>query len=168
MVKKIVQKDTPVLRQVAEALEAKDFGSKKLIKILGEMAESLDKEDDGVAIAAPQIGYSLRIFLVSPKVKEIAKAPELPLVYINPKIIKTSKDRKNMEEGCLSVRGLYGNTKRATRVTIEAQDIDGNKFTWGGSGLVAQIFQHETDHLNGILFIDHATDIRELDIAVEK
>lgn len=168
MAKKIVQKDTPVLRELAQVVKPEDFGGKKLIKILKEMAQSLDKEDDGVAIAGPQIGYSLRIFLVSPKVREIAKAPELPLVYINPKIIKSSKDRKSMEEGCLSVRGLYGNTKRATRVTVEAQDENGNKFSWGASGLVAQIFQHETDHLNGILFIDHATDIRELEIAVEK
>jgi peptide deformylase len=84
-------------------------------------------------------------------------------VYINPLIIKSSKDKKNMEEGCLSCRWWYGKSKRASRVTIEALDQDGNHFTQDASGLLAQIFQHEIDHLNGILFIDHAKDLKEID-----
>ena len=66
-----------------------------------------------------------------------------------------------MPEGCLSVRPLYGKTFRSTKATITAYNKNGKKFTRGASGLLAQIFQHETDHLNGILFIDHAKDIKE-------
>ena len=66
-----------------------------------------------------------------------------------------------MPEGCLSVRWLYGRTLRYTKASIEAYDKKGKKFSRGASGLLAQIFQHETDHLKGILFIDHAEDIKE-------
>jgi peptide deformylase len=67
-----------------------------------------------------------------------------------------------MPEGCLSVRWLYGNVLRSTKASIEAYDEFGNKFTRGGSGLLAQIFQHETDHLNGVLFIDTAEDVEDM------
>ena len=83
-------------------------------------------------------------------------------VFINPTITFKSKDKKKMEEGCLSVRWLYGTVKRSSRVTIEAQNELGEKFIETGTGLMAQIFQHETDHLNGILFIDTAENIREM------
>jgi peptide deformylase len=66
-----------------------------------------------------------------------------------------------MQEGCLSVRWVYGKTTRAVSVTIEAYDEMGNKFSYGASGLIAHIFQHETDHLDGILFIDHGFDLEE-------
>ncbi len=77
------------------------------------------------------------------------------------------EDRKLMEEGCLSVRPLYGKVRRATRATIEAYDAEGNKFTLSGSGLIAHIFQHEIDHLEGILFIDKAIDIHESNLEKE-
>ena len=67
-----------------------------------------------------------------------------------------------MQEGCLSVRPLYGKVRRATRTTIEAYNEQGKKFIMNGSGLVAHIFQHETDHLDGILFIDKAKDIQKI------
>ena len=66
-----------------------------------------------------------------------------------------------MQEGCLSVRWIYGKTKRSVACTIEAYDEDGVKFTYGGQGLLAHIFQHETDHLDGVLFIDHGFDFEE-------
>ena len=83
------------------------------------------------------------------------------LVFINPKISKLSRDKDWMPEGCLSVRWLYGKTFRSKKATITAYDENGQKFTRGASGLLAQIFQHETDHLNGVLFIDHAKDVKE-------
>lgn len=162
---KIREKDDPILRQTAKEVPESDFGGEKLKRILEDMKSAVDKEEDGVAIAAPQIGISLRIFVVSEKVREILKLPDVSLIYINPIIVKASKDRKSVEEGCLSIRWLYGLVKRSSRVTIEAMDANGNKFSRGASGLLAQIFQHETDHLNGILFIDTAKEIRELPIA---
>ena len=146
------------------------------------MSASLRAQDDGVAIAAPQVGHSLRIFVVSGKIfsedfainrterllgvgeadnVKVPKKKDKDLVFINPKISKLSRDKDWMPEGCLSVRWLYGQTFRSKKATVTAYDENGKKFVRGASGLLAQIFQHETDHLNGILFIDHAKDIKE-------
>jgi peptide deformylase len=177
--KKILQKDAPVLRKVAEEVPLESIGGKELNKVLHEMKEALESQDDGVAIAAPQIGYPLRIFVVSKRVeaimneeKEIAfansetsteeKDEGEDMVFINPVIKKISKERRFVDEGCLSVRYLYGKVSRATKVKIEAYDENGKKFERGGTGLLAQIFQHETDHLDGILFIDKAKDLEDL------
>lgn len=167
--KKIVQRDAKVLREVAKEVPLKDMTSPKIQKIIQEMKVALASQDDGVAIAAPQIGYSLRIFVVSGKVENIMKKiedPNAPIpedtVFINPIIKKISKDKKLTDEGCLSVRYLYGKVKRSTRATVEAYDENGNKKTVGGSGILAQIFQHETDHLDGVLFIDKAKDLEDI------
>ena len=164
MATKIVQKENPVLREIAKEVPIKDITSSKIQKIISDMKKALASQDDGVAIAAPQIGVALRIFVVSGKATDIVKKSEghPDEVYINPIITKISKDKKLVDEGCLSVRYLYGKTKRSTRATVEAYNEKGEKFSNGASGLIAQIFQHETDHLNGILFIDHAKHIQDL------
>lgn len=163
MAGKIVQidesKDNP-LRLVAEEVKPSEFGTKKLKNMIKAMQEALAKEQDGVALAAPQIGISKRIFVVAPLSYE-EKAKWKPLVFINPKITKVSKKVKEQHEGCLSVRWIYGKTNRHTAATVEAYDENGNKFSFGGTGLLAHIFQHEVDHLDGILFIDHGYDLEE-------
>jgi len=155
----IVQKDDPVLRKKAQDVSATEFGSKKLDKIISEMKQSLDGEKDGVAIAAPQIGVSKRIFVVSGKILPEEKDQK---IFINPEISNISRDKKKMEEGCLSVRWFYGKTRRASRITIKASNEKGGISTKKATGFLAQIFQHEIDHLNGILFIDHAKNIKEI------
>src|SRR3989344_2691401 len=185
----ILQKEERVLRKVAKEVPLSQIKSPKIQKILKEMSVSLKSQADGVAIAAPQIGYSLCIFVVSGKVfeKDFLKKRTFPtsnvgenvgetskdnntsqrdsavknMVFINPKISKLSKEKEWTPEGCLSVRWLYGKTYRSKKASISAYDENSKKFTRGASGLLAQIFQHETDHLNGILFIDHAKDIKE-------
>ncbi len=167
---KIVQEGDPVLRGVAHAVAASDIGTKKLKDILLRMTVALEREQDGVAIAAPQIGVPLRIFIVSHRAFNIEdeEGETLPdpdakdMIVINPEIVKLSRKKLKVPEGCLSVRWLYGNTRRSEKASIRATDEEGRPFTFGGSGLLAQIFQHEVDHLNGILFIDHATEIEEL------
>lgn len=174
MLKEIVQKENKVLHQNTKDIPVSEIATPKIKKIIKEMSQALKGQSDGVAIAAPQIGYLLSIFVVSGKIfhkdfvrgeKELEKIPEneIPkdLVFINPKIIKLSKEKEWLPEGCLSVRWLYGETRRSTKATISAYDEKGKKFQRGASGLLAQIFQHETDHLKGILFTDHARDIRE-------
>jgi peptide deformylase len=84
------------------------------------------------------------------------------ITYINPVITKISKDKSLMEEGCLSVRYAYGKVDRSEKATVKAYDENGKLFTKGASGLMAQIFQHETDHLNGVLFVDKAIDVKEI------
>ncbi|PIR68672.1 peptide deformylase [Candidatus Nomurabacteria bacterium CG_4_10_14_0_2_um_filter_30_12] len=172
--KKIVQKEDKVLRQGTKDIPISEINTPKIQKILKEMSIALKSQSDGVAIAAPQIGYSLSIFIVSSKIfhkdfvrgdKEFEKIPdkevEKDLVFINPKISKLSREKEWLPEGCLSVRWLYGNTYRSKKAIVTAYDENGKKFQRGASGLLAQIFQHETDHLKGILFIDHAKDVRE-------
>ena len=188
--KKILQKDEKVLRATAKEVPINEIISLKIKKIIKEMSGALKSQSDGVAIAAPQIGYSLRIFVVSGRVLKAgfpesteeplnSPHPNLPLpkgevtegvkereeipkdlIFINPKISKLSREKDWVPEGCLSVRPLYGKTFRSKKATVTAYDENGKKFTRGASSLLAQIFQHETDHLNGILFIDHAKDIK--------
>ena len=165
----IVQKNSPLLRQIAKEVSIEDVGSEKMRKLLTEMMITLDKCEYGVALAAPQIAVSLRLFIVSPKAFAMQNGPDESgkknkketdkLVYINPVITKSSVKKEILDEGCLSVKGVFGKIKRHAKVTITAYDELGIKFTRGASGLLAEIFQHETDHLNGILFIDTAKDL---------
>lgn len=182
--KKILQQKARVLRQMALEIPVEDIKKIKIKKILKEMSAALGSQHDGVALAAPQIGYPLQIFIVSGKVfaKDFAKHREnqrsdlgnskrsdlktkqpavKDLVFINPKISKLSREKEWVPEGCLSVRWLYGRTFRSKKATVMAYDEKGKRFQRGASGLLAQIFQHETDHLNGILFTDHAKEIKE-------
>lgn len=171
----IIQSENPVLREIAAEVPLADITKPKIKKVLADMVSALNSQDDGVAIAAPQIGVSLRIFVVSGKIFDedfirgkgstegdfYSKARQKHLVFINPVLKKISRDKKLMSEGCLSVRPIYGKVRRATRASVEAYDENGKKFTKDGSGLLAHIFQHETDHLDGVLFIDKAKDLYE-------
>lgn len=162
----IVQKQDPILRGVAKPVPISEIGTPQIQGIISDMLESMKVHKDGIAIAAPQIGVDLRIFAISGKLLKQAdksyKGDGSDLVFINPEISKASKEKKEMEEGCLSVRWLYGTVKRSVRVTLKAYDMQGNKLERGASGLLAQIFQHEVDHLNGILFTDHAKNLWEM------
>ena len=166
----IVQNGDPVLRAIAKEVRPEDFGSAKLKKVIKDMKQALATQGDGVAIAAPQIGHSLRIFVVAGKIfdSSFKRGEGLPegmeieipdIVFINPVITKLSKTKKWMHEGCLSVRPLWGEVRRSVNASIEAYDENGNKVSRGAGGLLAHIFQHETDHLNGILFIDNARNV---------
>lgn len=177
---KIVQKDNPILRARAREVPLAEIGSRKMQKIIADMKMALDKELDGIAIAAPQIGLPLRIFVVSGKAFALDKKPEIPekeandkkkypdVAFINPRITKLSKKSPWQVEGCLSVRWLYGKVKRAEKATLAAYDEQGRKFTRGASGLLAQIFQHETDHLDGVLFIDKAKEVENMPPRINK
>ena len=163
---KIVQNGDPVLRKMAKDVPVSDITSPKIQKILSDMKSALSTQDDGVAIAAPQIGESLKIFIVSGTMLKLAsknyKGDESFMVFINPEITKLSKEKQLVEEGCLSVRWKYGKIKRAKKASIKAYDENGKFFERGASGLLAQVFQHETDHLSGVLFIDNAYDIKDI------
>lgn len=163
---KIIQRENPTLRAVAKPVDPEDIGSSRIQTIIKKMIIALESQDDGVAIAAPQIDESYRIFIVSKKAFELSARHKnragKHMICINPVITKLSKDRKLLEEGCLSVRYLYGKVSRAHKATISALDEHGKPFTLGASGLLAQIFQHEIDHLDGILFIDKAKNLEEI------
>ncbi|MDB5187984.1 MAG: peptide deformylase, peptide deformylase [Candidatus Kaiserbacteria bacterium] len=157
--------NNPVLLEKARHIVIKDITSPSIQSLIKEMKSLLSKEEHGVALAAPQVGESLQLFIVSDSIfksdEEDDATPPVtyPLVYINPKILKMSRGKKDKHEGCLSVRGIWGYVPRAEKATIQAYDENGVLFTRGASGLLAHIFQHETDHLQGILYIDKATSL---------
>lgn len=174
----IITKDNPVLREVSSSVPLGDIKKPEIQKLIEKMRIAVESQDDGVAIAAPQVGVSLRIFAIAPRVFEtmpdekltdhsdpalpIKKARDEHFVYINPEIVKLSKRQVWIDEGCLSVRWLYGKVNRASKASVRAYDENGKQFERGASGLLAQIFQHEIDHLDGILFIDKAKNIVEI------
>ena len=159
----IVQKDAPVLRSQSQEIDPNEITSDKIQKVIKNMISALSSQEDGVAIAAPQIGESLRLFIVSGKVfpDEEGNAGK-EKIFINPEIIKLSKKKEDMDEGCLSVRWKYGVVRRSTNASIKALDESGKTLTHNATGLIAQIFQHETDHLNGVLFTDTAKNLRDI------
>lgn len=158
----------PALRKVSDVVSEKDFGKSELKKILADLSEALRTRDDGVGLSAPQIAVNRRIFVVSGKVfdkdwmKNRKVESELPAdeYFINPIITKFSKKLSSAEEGCLSIPNTYGIVKRPSNVTIEYIDQNGEKQTKKATALLARIFQHEIDHLDGVLFTDKATDIK--------
>lgn len=165
----IVQEGDPVLRAKALPVAQRDIGSPALNKLIQKMHKALAPEKYGVAIAAPQVGSSLRMFVVAGRVyKEEETEVEKEMraiypnrVYINPEITRASRAKKDESEGCLSVRNIYGHVKRHERVTLKYIDESGKPQTENATGLLGHIFQHEVDHLNGILFIDKARDLHE-------
>lgn len=165
----IIQKDDPRLRTVAHDVPVNHIGSTAVAAIIKRMKKALLEQEDGVAIAAPQIGEPLRIFIISGRVftpdypdLKLGQRIDPDLVCVNPVITKLSKQKKKVPEGCLSVRWLYGDVLRSTKASIRAFDEEGKPFSRGASGLLAQIFQHEMDHLDGVLFTDKAEHLQDL------
>lgn len=172
----IPHENNPVLRDVAREIPLSGIGSPRIREIITEMKRLLALEKYGVALAAPQIGESLRLFIVSGKAlardaqgatDEQGKGDDLPplpdQVYINPEMTKMSRGTKAKHEGCLSIRGKWGMVPRAAKATVRAYDEEGRAFTRGASGFLAHVFQHEMDHLGGILYIDKATELYDED-----
>ena len=165
----------PTLRKAAAEILVSEIRSKRIQSLLREMKMLLAKEEYGVALAAPQVGEQLRLFIVSGRAlardsrhapDEISKkkvedvVPPLPdQVYINPQLVKISRAKKPKHEGCLSIRGKWGIILRAEKATVRAYDEHGRRFTRGASGFLAHVFQHEMDHLEGVLYIDKAAKL---------
>ncbi len=159
---KLVPQNHPALHTICTEITAEDFSDGTVAKILKGMRKAIKTYDvDGyaaVAIAAPQVGVDKRMFLIEDQNQEREDA--LPtIIAINPRITKASKKTHEVGEGCLSVPSKYGAVVRHKNVTFEALDENGELFTRGAGGLLAQIIQHECDHLDGTLFIDRAEKV---------
>lgn len=158
---KLVPENHPALHTIAEEITAEDFSDGTVAKIVKGLRTAIKTYDvDGysaVAIASPQIGISKRIFIIEDQSKWDDALP--CLVAINPRFTKLSRKTHEVNEGCLSIPDTYGIVVRHKNVTMEATDENGDIYTRGAGGLLAQIMQHETDHLDGILFTDRADRI---------
>lgn len=177
----IVKEPHAVLRQQARDILVSDIESKKMQDLIAAMKETLKTTPDGVGLAAPQVGESLRLFIVSEEAEEIDRTGaarrnridtssdhnEKPYqvrewryyVFINPRAISRSRKKLDGPEGCLSVPGVFGSIKRHEKIKVQAYDEHGKKFIRGESRFFARVMQHELDHLDGTLFIDHATHL---------
>lgn len=150
-VRKIVNYGTPSLREPSKEVHKVSSKIKTLIK---DMLDTMYM-NNGVGLAAPQVGENLRIFVIDVSTNE---EPLNPMVFINPKIIKKSGLMKG-DEGCLSFPAAYTEVWRYKKVMVKALDRNGRSFVLEAEGnLLAKAIQHEYDHLDGILFIDHATN----------
>jgi len=158
---KLVAQDHVALHQMAEEVTREEIENGSVQKWLKDMRAALKSYNvEGyvaIAIAAPQIGLGKRLFLVEDQSEGRDSIPDL--VAINPKIIKSSKKTQLVGEGCLSVPEHYGAVERHKNVTMRAWDENGEEYERGAGGLLAQIFQHECDHLDGTLFIDRADKV---------
>ncbi len=149
----------PVLRKVAEDI-APDYPNLK--ELIANMNETMDAAE-GVGLAAPQIGLPIRVVVINldvlsdefPEFKGFRKA------FINPHILETSGELEDMEEGCLSIPGIHENVKRAGKIHVKYLDEDLQPHDEMVEGYLARVMQHEFDHLEGKMFIDHISSLRK-------
>ncbi len=176
---RILQEPEEILRQITKEVPIEEIKSDRIQKLIHDMSDTLHSIDIGIGIAAPQIGESLRIFIISEEAK-VAKRDRKKVyreeyrkhkagkkwkhfVFINPRLVRTSEEKSMVPEGCLSVDKIFGEINRSKRAVIEAYNEYGRKFRRSASGLFAQAMQHEIDHLSGVLFIDAAINLKKLE-----
>ncbi|NLE02667.1 MAG: peptide deformylase [Fibrobacter sp.] len=143
----------PVLRKTARAVDVFDEKLKQFVK---DMIETM-RVEDGVGLAAPQVGESVQIAVI-----DITAGEGTPYVLINPVIFESSEDNVTAEEGCLSLPGITVNVTRPAKVSVRAFDENGTEYEIrNADGLLARALQHEIDHLNGIMIVDHISALQK-------
>ena len=141
----------PILKQKAKRVRVIDGSVKKLII---DMIETVHSDPGRVGLAAPQVGVSLRVIVIGlPEAEDIA--------IVNPEIVRRRGERL-INEGCLSVPGYFGQVKRAESVTVKGRDQSGKEIRIKAEGLLAQALEHEIDHINGVLYLDHLESMDKL------
>ena len=155
----------PIITYPSSLLRKKSKKIKKFnepeIKILSEELLGILKKENGLGLAAPQVGQHLKMIAINTKQDD--------QIFINPKITFKSFFRNEIaEEGCLSLPNIFGLVKRAKKVKVKYYNLEGKKIKIKAEGLLARVFQHEIDHLNGILFIDKAKEITKGKELLEK
>lgn len=156
-IREIVTSEQPVLRQKAKKVKRVDASTQKLID---DMLESM-RAANGLGLAAPQIGVSLRVLVIEmPKDEEDPHSGE-QVILINPEIVKGAGEQFG-EEGCLSIPGYVGMVRRAMKVSVKGLNRKGKEVRVNGEGLLARALQHEIDHLDGILFTDRLEKPQDL------
>lgn len=152
-IKPLIILPDPILRQVSKPIETVDGEVKKLAD---DMLETM-YDAPGIGLAAIQIGVARRMLVL-----DVSKDGEdkQPLVFINPEIVASSDARSVYEEGCLSIPDYYAEVERPATITVKHIDRDGKEQIVEADGLLATCLQHEIDHLNGVLFIDHISKLK--------
>ncbi len=146
------KKEAKLLRKKTAEFDFKKYSKSEIRDLIKKMREIM-KQAQGIGLSANQIGLDLKVFVAQPEKKFYA--------VFNPEIIKESGETVSMEEGCLSVPGYFGPVERQEKVILSGFDQNHKKVKIKAWGLLARVFQHETDHLNGKLFIDKCKDLRK-------
>ena len=146
------KKEVKLLRKKTAKFDFSKHSRKEIQTLIKTMREAM-KAAGGIGLSANQIGLDMKVFIAQPENKFYA--------VFNPELAKESNEEVLMEEGCLSVPSRYGAVQRPEKVTLIGQDSNGKKIKIKAWGILARVFQHETDHLNGILFIDKAEKIEK-------
>lgn len=159
-IKPLIILPDPILRQVSTKVEQVDGDIKTLSE---DMLETM-YDAPGIGLAAIQVGISKRMLVIDLAKEGEDKAPQ---VFINPEILASSDERSVYEEGCLSIPDYYAEVERPARITVKYIDLSGKEQTIETDGLLATCLQHEIDHLNGVLFIDHISRLKR-DMVIKK
>ena len=163
IIKSVTQVGNPIIRKKSKKVIS--VKSPKVKKIIKDLTDSM-RNANLVGISAPQIGQNLRIFVTEIRTTTLRKTNELDKlrVFINPKIIMSSKKKISGYEGCgsVAISGIFGKVPRSTQVTVKAFDENNKKFVLTAKGLLARVIQHEFDHLEGIIFLDKVFDKNSL------
>ena len=162
MIREITQLGNPVLRAIAQPIA--NAGAKELQVVIADLIETMTSAN-GVGIAAPQVGESLRVFIVASRPNDrYPNAPLMePVAMINPEIVTASAETAKDWEGCLSIPGIRGLVPRHTKIDVRYTDAaTGQVMARELTYFVARIFQHELDHLNGIVFLDRVESSKEI------
>ena len=186
----IVINPQKILRGPTKEIPVSAIPTKKIQNLIEDMKATLAETPNGVGLAAPQVGESLRLFIASEEAEEIDRAEKKKgksvrrgkiltdageeeeayekrvwkhYTFINPKMLNRSRTKIDRAEGCLSVPKKFGDVKRFEKITVEAYDENGKKFTRGTARFFARVIQHELDHLDGALFIDKARNLIDED-----
>lgn len=152
-IKPLIILPDPVLRQVSKPVENVDADVRKLAD---DMLETM-YDAPGIGLAAIQVGLPLRMLVIDLSHEDEPRAPE---VFINPEVLSSSDDRNVHEEGCLSIPDYYAEVERPASIRVSYVDAEGVKREIEADGLLATCLQHEIDHLNGVLFIDHISRLK--------
>jgi peptide deformylase len=158
---KVARMGHPVLRGKARALDKVEIRSAAVQKLIDDLMDTM-AEYHGVGLAAPQVHEPLRVFVASLDAKEDGHADDEPLAIINPEITVVGSDVVEDWEGCLSIPDIRGRVPRAREIRVRAFDRKGDRIELRAHDFPARVIQHETDHLDGVLFFDRMTSFETL------
>ena len=152
--RKIIKENNPILRKKSEEIDVVD---ENIRSVLNDMLETM-YDANGVGLAAPQVGLLQRMVVIDISAKDEKKRP---LKMVNPKIVWASEEKESGSEGCLSIPNQFAPVERSTEVHVEFLDENGTAKKLEAKGFLAVAIQHELDHLDGIIFIDHLSSLRK-------
>lgn len=150
----------PLLRQVSKPIERVDGA---LRKFADDMLDTM-YDAPGIGLAAIQVGEPLRMLVIDLSKDDEPKSPQ---VFVNPEVLSSSDARSTYEEGCLSIPDYYAEVERPAGIRVRFEDVDGKRHEIDADGMLATCLQHEIDHLNGVLFIDHISKLKR-DMVVKR